>query len=107
MALPGPVLSTVALSETMLAPKVTARLVVRTTFPAKVSPAQPAAGSPTRMGTAALVTVRAVVGAGVGPATLLAHRLKKRGALAVTPRAIWELTIVRAPPGLTVTGPTT
>src|SRR3954451_12337373 len=104
---PPPVLLIVAPWETMLAPKVTPALPVSTTWPANWLPAQPEAGSPTRMATGALVTVRAVVGAGVGPATFEPHRLKKPGAVAVMPPLTWELTTVSAPPGLTVTGPNT
>ena len=53
---PGPPLVTVVAWDTWLAPNVVARLAVRFTVPAKRLPAQAVAGSPMRMGTAALDT---------------------------------------------------
>ena len=60
-----------------------------------------------RMGTAALETTMPWPGVVEGPETWEPHTLKKLGPLATMPRLIWELTTLRAPPGLTVTGPTT
>ena len=91
--------------DTALAPNVRATLFERMTWPAKRLPAQPVVGSPTRMGTVALVTLSAV--AGEGPDTSVPQILRKLALLAVTPRVIWEPTIVKAPPGWTVTGPAT
>src|SRR5699024_3335717 len=105
IVLPGPLVSMVTLWDASLAPKVTARLLVRLTGPAKRLRAQPLAGSPTRMGTVALDTLSAL--APEGPETTLSHRLKKPGALATMPPVIEEPTTVSAPPGFTVTGPAT
>src|SRR3954453_8350783 len=101
--LPGPLVSMVAVWDTSLAPKVTARLLMRRTCPAKRLRAQPVAGSPTWTGTVALDTLSAM--AGGGAETSLPHRLKKLGASATMPPLIKEFTTVSAPPGFTVIGP--
>ncbi len=72
---------------------------------AKRLPAQPVAGSPTTMGTGALATFKATDVE--EPETSVPHMRKNAGALAVTPRLILAFSTLSAPPGLTVTGPTT